>query len=299
MVVTQCIVCDRSGPFPKVWGPIVRCRHCGLAFQDPQPSDAELARSYYHDSEFSRLLLGPLRQFTVQRAREKLELLRSSGALRPGARLLDVGSSSGAWLELAQAEGMEATGVELGGTTAEHARARGLDVRTGTLTDCFPDGSPERFDVITFWDVLEHVRDPRVELRAAARLLAPSGTVAASFPNIAGWYPRATYRLLAKPFGVWEYPELPVHLYDFAPETAGRLLERSGFTVTALHTTAVPFSFYRTTSLSRDALGRGPRALMLRAAFEALRLVVYPAARAFDRQNALFVTASLQRTPTA
>jgi SAM-dependent methyltransferase len=299
----RCIICDRKGPFPIVWKPrgypgaIVRCPGCGLAFQDPQPNEVELDRSYYHDPEFSRLLMGPLRAFTLRRAREKLELLGSSGAVRPGVRLLDVGCSSGAWLEVAQAAGVTATGVELGETTARAARARGLDVRIGTLSESFPEGSPERFDLITFWDVLEHLRDPRKELWAAAQLLAPGGRVAASFPNIDGWYPRITYRLLARPFGVWEYPELPVHLYDFGPETARLLLERCGFAVDALRTSAVPFSFYRTTSLSRESLGRGLRPLLLRTAFEALKVVVYPAARAADRQNALFVTASLHQTP--
>jgi SAM-dependent methyltransferase len=301
----RCIVCDHAGLFPTIWSPngysgaIVRCPRCGLAFQDPQPSEVELERSYYHDPEFSRLLMGPLREFTLRRAREKLALLGPTGAVRPGARLLDVGSSSGAWLEVAHAEGMAATGVELGETTGRAALDRGLDVRVGTLGDCFPDGSGERFDLITFWDVLEHLRDPRLELLAAARLLAPGGLVAATFPNLDGWYPRTTYRLLGRHLGVWEYPELPVHLYDFDPRTARRLLERCGFAVQAMRTFPVPFSFYRSTSLSRGALGGGPRALVLRAVFEALRLAVYPVARAFDRQNSLFVTASLHRTLTA
>lgn len=293
MVAThRCIVCDHAGPFPAVWGPIVRCPRCRLAFQDPQPAEEEFERSYYHDPEFSRLLLGELREFTLRRAREKLELLRDAGAVRPGARLLDVGCSSGAWLEVARAQGMAATGVEVGEKTAQGALARGLDVRIGTLSETFPEGSAERFDLITFFDVLEHLRDPRLELLSAARLLAPGGLVAASFPNIEGWYPRITYRLLGRSLGVWEYPELPVHLYDFGPETARLLLERCGLAVRTMRTTPVPFSFYRSTVLSSDRLGRGPRAVLIRGLFEALRLAVYPPARAFDRQNALFVTAS-------
>ncbi len=144
--------------------------------------------------------------------------------------------------------------------------------------------------------MLEHLPDPRHELAIAARLLAPGGVVAATFPNVEGWYPRLTYRLLARRTGVWEYPELPVHLYDFAPSTARRLLERCGYSAHALETSATPFAFYRETSLSPARLGPGRRAV-LRLAFGALRVVVYPAARIADRGNALFVAADLTKQP--
>ncbi|MDX6642054.1 MAG: hypothetical protein QOD76_16 [Solirubrobacteraceae bacterium] len=264
-------------------------------FQEPQPSEEVLAGSYYHDPEFSRALQGPLREITLQRARAKLTLLQNAGALRSGLRALDVGASSGAWLEVAAAEGMVATGVEIGAETAEGARRRGLDMRTGTLEQAFPPSSEERFDLITFWDVLEHLRDPRRELAAAAHLLAPNGVVAATFPNVEGWYPRVTYQLIARRTGIWEYPELPVHLYDFAPGTARRLFERLGFEVMTLNTFPTPFQFYRETSLSRERLGQGIRAHAMRLAFEGLRVAVYPAARQWGRENALFVAAHRQR----
>jgi len=296
-------VCDSSGPFPQLFAKgdyrLVRCDRCGLVFQDPQPAEEVLAQSYYHDPGFTEALFGPLREITLERAREKLELLRGAGAVRPDLRVLDVGCSSGAWLEVAASAGMVATGVEIGDATAAAARERGLDVRTGTLEEAFPEGSEERFDLITFWDVLEHLRDPRHELVLAGRLLAPGGQVAATFPNVEGWYPRATYRLLARRTGVWEYPELPVHMYDFAPVTARRLLERIGYRVSALETTATPFQFYRETVLSPEQLGSHRRARLLRWSFEALRLTVYPLARLFGRGNAMFVLAARAADPEA
>ena len=260
-------------------------------FQDPQPDDELLARAYYHDEEFSRALLGDLRAVTLRNARHKLALLHEAGALRDGMRVLDVGASSGAWLEVAGDEGMSAVGVELGETTAAAARSRGLDVRTGTLDQALPGLEPRSFDLITFWDVLEHLRDPRRELELARSLLAPGGRVAATFPNVDGLYPRLSYRLLAHRAGVWEYPELPVHLYDFSPDTARRLFERLGYAVDRIETFAIPFGFYRSTSLSFARLGSGPRATAVRASFEALHLVAYPAARLLDRGNAQFVLA--------
>lgn len=299
----RCIACDRPGPFTLKFQArakdyrMVSCPDCGLVFQDPQPGDDVLEVSYYHDTGFSHALLGPLRELTLTRAREKLPLLRSAGAVRAGLRVLDVGCSSGAWLEVAAEQGMDAIGIELGEQTSEDARRRGLDVRTGTLERVAPQLEGERFDLITFWDVLEHLRDPRLELSLAAQLLNPGGIVAATFPNVAGWYPSVTYRLLATRTGTWEYPELPVHLYDFAPSTARRLLERTGYRVVAMRTCETPFDHYRQTTLSPAQVGGGRRGAAIKACYEALRIAVYPAARVFDRGNTLFVAGTLLDEP--
>jgi SAM-dependent methyltransferase len=291
----RCILCGSAGPFSEIFRldayTLVRCE-CGLVFQDPQPGPEALQDAYYHDEDFTDALFGELREITFRNARHKVEHLRAAGALRPGMKLLDVGASSGAWLEIAQEEGLESVGVELGEATAARARARGLDVRTGTLEQALPGLEGQRFDLITFWDVLEHLHDPRHELRLARELLAPGGKIAATFPNVEGLYPRLTYRLLARRTGVWEYPELPVHLYDFAPGTARRLFGGVGYAVERVKTFATPYGFYRSTSLSPERVGTGRRGKALRAAFGALRLAAYPLAKLTDRGNAMFVLAA-------
>jgi SAM-dependent methyltransferase len=298
--VRGCIVCGSGGPFPELflrepWR-LVRCTGCGLVFQDPQPSGEALAGAYYHDAEFAGMLMGPLREVTMRRARQHLRLLEQSAAAIAGP-LLDVGCSSGAFLEVARGAGREGVGVEVGEATATAARERGLDVRTGTLAETAVELEAGSFGLVTFWDVLEHLHDPREELRLAFGLLRPGGVLAATMPNVEGLYPRVTHRLLARRSGRWEYPELPVHLYDFAPSTIVRLLSDAGYEQPSTRTFATPFSFYRSTTLSRSALGGGGSALALRAAFELLRLAIYPAARLVDRGNALFVTA--RRSPSA
>jgi SAM-dependent methyltransferase len=298
----ECIACGTRGPFPGLYArdgfTLVRCPTCGLVFQDPPPGPELLERAYYHDEGFAKALLGDLRETTLERAREKLVLLERAAALRPGLRILDVGASSGAWLEVAVAAGLTGVGVELGAATAAGARERGLDVRTGTLEEVLPSLGEERFDLISFWDVLEHLPDPRHELHLARGLLAPGGRVAATFPNVEGLYPRLTYRLFARRTGVWEYPELPVHLYDFSPGAARRLFDRAGYAVDAAGTFATPYDFYRATSLSPQRIGHGRRRAALRAAFDAVHRVAYPVARLTDRGNSQFVLAGA-RPPVA
>jgi SAM-dependent methyltransferase len=180
--------------------------------------------------------------------------------------------------------------VEIGEPAADAARARGLDVRTGTLDQLAPtlDGP---FDLITFWDVLEHLPEPVGALRLARSLLAPGGRVAMTFPNVEGWYPRATHRLIARPTGVWEHPELPVHLYDFSPATARRLAREGGLEVERARTTEIPFGFLRDSTLVPQLALSRKRRLVLGPAFGLLRRAIYPAARLMGRGNAQFLLA--------
>jgi cyclopropane fatty-acyl-phospholipid synthase-like methyltransferase len=291
-----CIACGRTGPFPPLFArdgfSLVRC-DCGLVFQDPQPSEELLADAYYSDAEFARALMAELREITLGNARHKVQLLEASSMLpAPGSTLLDVGASSGAWLEVAaESAGLVGIGVELGEATAAGARGRGLDIRTGTLDDALAGLGDQRFDLITFWDVLEHLTDPRHELALAASRLAPGGAIAATFPNCEGLYPRLTHRLFAKRTGIWEYPELPVHLYDFSPTTARAIFAGAGFDVVDVRTFPTPYGFYRTTSLAPERIGGGWRGRLLRAAFDLTHRAAYPLARVLDRGNSMFIVA--------
>ncbi len=288
----RCIACNRAEPFERFYErdgfAMVRCPECGLVFQDPQPGDEASASLYYDSPAFAARLEGELRATTIARAREKLALLARAGVAPPGTAL-DVGCSSGAWLELAKDTGWDPVGVEMGTAVAAAARRRGFEVHTGSLSDA--DLAGRRFDLVTFWDVLEHLPDPLDALIRARRLLRPGGVVALTFPNVEGLYPRATRRLIAERTGVWEQAELPAHLFDFSPRTARLVLRRAGLEATTVRTSSIPFDFYRDTMLAHQLPGRGARDRLLRLAFEILRAGIYPVARLLGRGNALFAAA--------
>jgi SAM-dependent methyltransferase len=93
-------------------------------------------------------------------------------------------------------------------------------VHTGTLASCsLPAAS---YDVITLWDVFEHLHDPEATLTEAARLLRPAGLLVMSTPNLASW----DRRLFGK---YWIGYELPRHLYLFDRWNVTPLLARQGF----------------------------------------------------------------------
>jgi glycosyltransferase involved in cell wall biosynthesis/SAM-dependent methyltransferase len=105
-------------------------------------------------------------------------LLRLFGADTPGT-LLDVGCATGRFLSLARADGHRARGVELANVAAELTRAMGFEV-DATLSDVAADA---RFDVITAWELIEHVPDLRGTLTAIRDHLAEGGLFLFSTPD--------------------------------------------------------------------------------------------------------------------
>ena len=194
-------------------GPIVRCVGCGLVRQNPQPRPDDLVQAYQEvaDERYEEEASGRVETFS--RALRDMERHERSG------RLLDVGCHVGIFLDVARRAGWDTHGVEPSRWSAERARARGLRVVNAPLAEAgFPDGS---FDVVTMWDVIEHLGDPMQELRRAHRLLRPNGLLALSTMNVESWFPRLMGRR-------WPW-YMQMHLYYFTPATLRQMLDRVGF----------------------------------------------------------------------
>lgn len=154
--------------------------------------------------------------------------------IEPGERLLDVGAASGYLAELAQTiKGARVVAVEPDPEGCREARARGLQVLEGDITDLLDSGAVAGlgpFDQILLADVLEHMAAPQDVLRRLVPLVVPGGTVIISVPNIA--YAKARLRLLA---GRWRYEETGIfdrtHLRFFDHRSIMELARTAGLTV--------------------------------------------------------------------
>ncbi len=231
-----CDLCgaDDPGPVlesPRLDGPLVRCRRCGLLYVGRRRSDFtfverdDVRNAALHDRVAA---LGIVRQdveeaeapLRVQADRARLALLREHTA---GGTLLDVGCSTGSFLQVA-ATAFTVTGVEPDPGTSELARARGLDVVTGTLREVQP---PEGgFDAITLFHVIEHVPSPMAELREVRRLLRPGGTVLIETPRA-----DALLFRVAKPR--WRQL-IPDHYFFFTERTLAEALRQAGLQPVAM-----------------------------------------------------------------
>lgn len=108
---------------------------------------------------------------------------RVTAAVGARPRMLDVGCAHGWFLE-ASRDDFEVTGIEPDVRVADAAAARGLTIRNGFFPDAL--GTDERFDVIVFNDVLEHIPDIGAALRACGERLQPGGWVVVNAPARTG-----------------------------------------------------------------------------------------------------------------
>ena len=217
-----------------VKAPLVRCLHCGLVYQNPRPTLAEMGKHYPPEYEpYADQATQANRNWLLQKAIQHGTNKRCRFVTRhqQTGKLLDVGCAMGGFLLGMRAQnGWTVAGVEINSAVAAAAKQRyGLDVFAGTLEAAhYPDAT---FDAVTMWDVLEHLHDPGQTLAEIHRILRPNGIVVIRVPNLASWD--------AKLFGRrWAGLDAPRHLYIFTPETLSALLEKTGFQV-AEHSCAI------------------------------------------------------------
>jgi 2-polyprenyl-3-methyl-5-hydroxy-6-metoxy-1,4-benzoquinol methylase len=207
---------------------LVRCNSCGLVYVRNPPTHSEIQREYSFASGYHTVFQSEASAESRAHAARAAEFLRIVRRYSQPGRLLDVGCTVGLFVGRSREEGWAASGVELSDDTAAIARARGLDVLTGTIEQA--GFSPESFDVVTMWDVVEHLEEPVATVATVAEVLKEGGVLVLSTPNVAGLFPRLSYRA-ARWVGRWPHPEPPAHLFQFSKATISRLLEQSGLRV--------------------------------------------------------------------
>ena len=206
----------------SVW----RCAGCGhehLLDGPPAPN------FLYDDSYFTGTTeVGyddyPALEAGVRRAaRSRITIMeRWMGPAAHRRRLLDVGAAYGYFLDEARA-GFAGAGIEPAPAAAAHARNDlRLDVWTGNLENAAI--APGSLDVVTLWDVIEHLADPldaltrvRTLLRTDGWIFLTTGDRSAPLARLAG--------------DRWHLYNLPEHLHCFSRASLARALESSGFTV--------------------------------------------------------------------
>jgi SAM-dependent methyltransferase len=140
-------------------------------------------------------------------------------------RLLDLGCGVGNFLAAARDAGFDASGVEFNQNAVRFAQQHyGLrNVFALRPEDFRAAHQDEQFDVITFFEVLEHQQDPQRFLDVAKDCLAGVGFLALSVPNRDRWQ---------RNMESLDYP--PNHLTRWSPRALRNFLERNGFQILSM-----------------------------------------------------------------
>lgn len=222
-----------DGPFS-----VVGCTKCGLVYVTPRLTDASLIDHVYNESYWNSAAAkvhgysdyradAPLYKRTYRNRFQIIER-HFPGLVNPEGqplRVLDIGCAAGYFLSVCQEKGLEVTGLEPSDAIRKVAEDElGQDKVHGRLLAIDDALEPASYDLITFWDVIEHIPDPRRALERARELLAPGGRLIVETQNVDS---RAA-KLLGKK---WQHYKHAEHIYHFAPETLARLFDEAGFEI--------------------------------------------------------------------
>jgi SAM-dependent methyltransferase len=224
----SCPICDRaslSPPLEKVGNySLFSCQECGLQFWSPRVLPTSEWYELMYSGRDARLLpLEPGHKY----------FLSDPKAPRSGD-LLDVGCGTGNFLAASRGKGFRVSGTELDRSAANFARQKlSLEnIFPFSVIDFTAQYPAAKFDVVTFFEVLEHQADPAAFLRSVVSCLRPGGYIALSVPNRDRW--------LTGP-DVFDYP--PNHFLRWNEATLRSVLQRFGFQILSVRQQPVDFPY--------------------------------------------------------
>lgn len=138
-----------------------------------------------------------------------------------GRKIFDVGAATGYFLDLAKQAGWQTSGIEISEYAAKIAGAKGHQIFLGNLENL---EIKEKYDVVTMWDVLEHLPDPKRYLKSVHDILNQGGVLAINTINKSSCWAR----LWGKN---WHAILPPEHLFYYSVQSLKILLEANGFEI--------------------------------------------------------------------
>lgn len=160
----------------------VECDDCGFVFLSPRP-DPKKGEDYFNKAyagheDFSDHEYYRDHDKKLYQSRLKIEAIEKLNPI--GKKLLDIGAGQGHFMKEAKERGWEVTGTEL----STEARESAKKLFKIDLKDSFEGFEESSFDVITLWDVLEHVSDAKSILNEVTKLLKKDGILIIETVNI-------------------------------------------------------------------------------------------------------------------
>jgi SAM-dependent methyltransferase len=277
-----CPICGQTGAHDWLRAPdrlhgrqeiytLVRCPGCSLVWLSHPPKPEEM---HLHYTPAYHRLISAAGENSLTRwefRKKAVAPYKQSGAL------LDLGCSSGSFLEFMRSETWKLYGIEMSAEGARTAEARsGAEVFVGDILEAsFP---PEAFDVITCFDVLEHLYEPWRVMARVGEWLKPGGIFYVLVPNVDS--------AEARVFGsYWHGLELPRHLFHYSPASLKFLAKSAGLHEVSLETRRNPAvgtslryvwdDVFRAAGIRRTPVAyRGEASLPWRAARKLVRMTL-------------------------
>lgn len=232
---------------------ILKCHRCHLVFTEaPNIDPAKLYSPDYFKEFQSKYFSGCHKDYDSCKRNPRLasfeQGLELISSYKETGRILDVGCATGVFLAMARNRGWKPYGVDISEYATNYAREKfGIKVEAKELPEAnFP---ARYFDVITLWDTIEHLPNPRQTLKESFRVLKKDGLIFILTIDEDSLIPKLAHVMYKWSSGKLKKPVKLVHpihhATHFSKSTLVRMLETSGFEVIHLEKGEIPLQSLR------------------------------------------------------
>lgn len=207
--------------FQKNGGTYVRCESCDMVYLNPVFTDEALHEYYKGNNTVQAIAHENENEFYSRIYQDGLNTIQQY--TKTGS-LLDIGCSSGFFLGMAKAQQWSTFGIELNKVERNIAATKGHVIWSNPLEELSIDRS---FDVITMWDVFEHIKNGYEYMHLIRKILSPQGVFFLQIPNVKSFAARVLWEKCNMFDGI-------EHVNLYAPRTIQLLAERAGFKVVSM-----------------------------------------------------------------
>lgn len=251
---------------------IWKCEDCGLGRADASGFDPS---AYYTGDYFSGRCSDGYADYRGAEPVLRREFARCVDLVcrhRRSGRLLDLGCAYGFFLKEAQGQ-FDVTGIELAEDAARYCRQSGLNVLSGVADEVSMARIGE-VDVITMFDVIEHLPQPHETLALCCRHLKPGGIIVITtgdFASLTARWMGRRWRLMTPPQHLWFFTRASL-LRMSAP--LGLSMERFEHPAKIVPLSLIFFQLRRMLGLRRSPVATGSRIGVPVNLFDAMRIVL-------------------------
>ena len=215
---------------------VVHCQECHLESVNPLPTIEAMQENYQKEMIGNQPDSGVHSNYILERQKRiksfsKLYNSRLSfiESLYPGkGNLLDIGCGAGFFLNIAKERGWNCHGMEILPEYIKYAQEKFAlkNIRLESLDEPISYNA-NNFDVITLWDLIEHLRNPLNSLKKIHRMMKPGGLLVM-------WTPNVKNAIFLKER--WVGYKILQHFYFFSGDSLKNMLEKTGFKIVSLQT---------------------------------------------------------------
>lgn len=260
--IRSCFLCNKKGPhssFVKLGHQISKCPNCGLYSLDFDGDYQKFITTYYSKGFFTG---GKLYRAYADYSGDKKIILRNMRKyltvikkFKKNGRLLDLGCAMGFLIEEAKKWGYDAYGVDISEYAVKIARKLVGEslVKLGKVEDLeklFVRNND--FDIITMFDLIEHLQNPKEVLLKIGRVMKPDAVLVIQTGDAGSFWAR----IMGKN---WHFFAPPQHFYFYSQKNMRELLRQSGYEVVKIQKVgkwvSLRYLFHMMRYINKDTIG--------------------------------------------